>query len=94
MWQDPRENRFIGFDSREAPDFPDDELKKQRFSRSYGKKRSHREALHEVLEWLRARHIYLTGVVGAFPQLPAPGEEDAELAALLATEVAVAYYVK
>ena len=66
----------------------------QSFSRSYGAKRTPAEALQSVIEWLHKRQVLISGAEKPVPQLPAIGEESAELRVALEATVAKGYYDK
>lgn len=100
LWQDVRENRFKGYDGR-THECLTHSFARCHFSRSYGTRRTHRQALELVIEWLSKRESYIArgnmdddGVVHAKPELPAEGSESDELKAVLTAPVATAYYKK
>ena len=100
LWQDVRENRFKACDNRDGSaltftDFP--EYARNNFSHSYGElsKRTHREALQNVISWLFFRERLVSGnhaIVA--PEVPPEGTESEDLRAVLAAPIASAYYNK
>ena len=91
--QDVRENRFSARDPWDD-DRLEGDLAQNYFSRSYGKKRSPRQALEMIVAWLHRRQHLLGSCSPSPPSLPVVGAESPDLVAALSVEIVVGYYDK
>jgi hypothetical protein len=92
LWQDLRQNRFQGYDKRCCPEGTEVSLTSKHFSRSYGGRRSHRDALLLVVEWLQKRE---QAVTNAPPRaILIPLADDPRMGEVFGAPVAKGYYPK